>query len=124
MEALIIEATEDTPKVNLDAANNTFLISDRSLPENSIEFYQPIFEWLNAYVENPNESTKFDFMLEYFNTSSAKQLTKVLLILEKLAAVKEVKIVWHYKKEDFDMLSSGQRYAKLININFEFVEVD
>lgn len=124
MDPLLIEATEDTPKVHLDAGNNQFLIAERSLPENSIEFYQPVFEWLNKYLENPNDVTNFDFKLEYFNTSSAKQLTKVLLILEKLSAIKEVKIIWHYKKEDFDMLSSGQRYAKLININFEFVEFD
>ncbi|PLX11620.1 MAG: nuclear pore complex subunit [Marinilabiliales bacterium] len=124
MEPLIIEATEDTPKVHLDAEKGEFLIADRSLPENSIEFYQPVFEWLNNYVASPNEETIFDFKLEYFNTSSAKQLTKVLLILEKLAANTKVKIMWYYKKEDFDMLSSGQRYAKLIEIDFEFIEFE
>ena len=122
MDQLIIEATEDTPLVHLDVEGDKFLIAERSLPENSIEFYQPVFEWLNQYIESPKDKTRFEFKLEYFNTSSAKQITKVLLILEKLASKSEVVIVWHYKKEDFDMLSSGQRYAKLININFEFVE--
>ncbi|MBI4647931.1 MAG: DUF1987 domain-containing protein [Bacteroidia bacterium] len=124
MEPIVIEATEDTPKVHLDAVNNKFLIADRSLPENSIEFYQPIFEWLVKYTEAPKEKTNFEFRLEYFNTSSAKQITKILLILEKLATTWEVVVSWYYKKEDLDMLSSGQRYAKLINIKFEFVEFD
>jgi len=122
MEKLYIEATDDTPGINFNPDENTFIISDRSLPENAIEFYLPIFEWLDKYCSNPNNQTAFDFKLDYFNTASAKQIAKILLVLKKLSENNDVAINWHYKEEDNDMLASGLRYSKLININFEFIK--
>ncbi|HBF87203.1 MAG TPA: nuclear pore complex subunit [Bacteroidales bacterium] len=122
MNNLLIEATEDTPKVELDLTNNVFRISERSLPENSIEFYQPILNWIEEYSKHPNLKTIFEFRLEYFNTSSAKQIAKILLLLEKLSHDSEVLIKWFYNKDDRDIHSSGTRYSKLINVKFELIE--
>ncbi len=122
MEALLIEATEDSPKIALDAANNLFQISGRSLPENAIGFYQPVFDWLQNYLQSPNAVSVFEFQLEYFNTASAKQIAKILLFLEKLSIKSDVVVKWYYKQDDVDMLASGQRYAKLINVKFEVLE--
>lgn len=122
MEPLFLEGTEDTPEVNFDAEKKIFSISDRSLPENAVDFYKPVFDWLEEYKEIADKEIKFDFKLDYFNTSSAKQITKILLFLEKLALDHEVTIRWFYRKEDVDMLSSGSRYAKLINVKFELIE--
>ncbi|HBX51837.1 MAG: hypothetical protein A2275_00505 [Bacteroidetes bacterium RIFOXYA12_FULL_35_11] len=122
MEALLIEATEDSPKIALDAANNLFQISGRSLPENAIGFYQPVFDWLQNYLQSPNTESVFEFQLEYFNTASAKQIAKILLFLEKLSIKSDVIVKWYYKQDDVDMLASGQRYAKLINVKFEVLE--
>ena len=122
MEPLIIKATEDTPEIVLDPENGIFKISDRSLPENAIEFYQPVFEWLKNYSKEPDTPTNFEFKLEYFTTSSAKQIIKILLILQEISTKSEVNIKWYYKKEDVDMYASGLKYQKLINANFELVE--
>ena len=122
LDALIIESKEDIPKVVLDATNKVFQISVRSLPENAIGFYEPVLKWLHEYAENPLDITVFDFILEYFNTASAKQIAKILLVLENIAKKQKVAINWHYKKEDSDMLSSGTRFSKLIDLNFSFVE--
>ena len=122
MEPLIIENTEDTPGINFNPSENTFVISDRSWPENAIEFYKPVFVWLEEYFKAPNEKSVFEFKLEYFNTASAKQIAKLLLILEKFSNQSDITIKWHYEKGDFDMLTSGTRYAKLLNIKYEFIE--
>jgi len=119
-EKLIIDSTEDTPKVIFDAENKIFQISERSLPENAIGFYDSLLNWLTQYSKNPIELTIFDFKLEYFNTASAKQIAKILLILENIGKKKNVVINWYFKKEDADMLSSGTRFSKLINLNFNF----
>ncbi|OFX31217.1 MAG: hypothetical protein A2X08_04210 [Bacteroidetes bacterium GWA2_32_17] len=121
-EKLIIDSTEDTPKVIFDAENKIFQISERSLPENAIGFYESLLNWLTQYSKNPIELTIFDFKLEYFNTASAKQIAKILLILENIGKKKNVVINWYFKKEDADMLSSGTRFSKLINLNFNFAE--
>lgn len=122
MDALIIEPTEDTPEVILNPKENIFLLSERSLPENAIEFYKPIFDWLNKYKEKPIDRTEFTFKLDYFNTASAKQITKILLLLEVIAKSNTVNVNWYYQKEDLDMKSSGGRFAKLINININLKE--
>lgn len=119
MEALIIEKTEDTPGIVLDPSSGRFEISDRSLPENANGFYAPVFEWLDKYSETPDSNVTFVFSLEYFNTASAKQIAKVLLLLEKLSKKTKVLIVWKYRAEDTDMQSSGIRYSKLLDVEFE-----
>jgi len=124
MESLIIENTGDTPKIVLDPANNVFELSYRSLPENANGFYEPVFQWFDEYTKNPDDEMIFKFNLEYFNTASAKQIAKILLLLEKLSQQIKVKIIWNYKKDDTDMLSSGKRYSKLLKVDFELIEVE
>ncbi len=122
MDILKIVKTSDTPNVTLDSNNNIFEFSYRSLPENAIDFYNPILDWIEEYSKNPNPETIVNFKLEYFNTASAKQIAKVLLQLFEISKNAKVKINWHYDKNDSDMLASGQRYSKLINLDFEFIE--
>ncbi len=120
---LIIAETEDTPKVVLDAENGIFEISKRSLPEDSTHFFSPVMEWISDYSLSPNAKTNFVFKLEYFNTASAKQILKILSLLEKLSGKSEVSVIWHYEKEDLDMKSSGERYSKLVNVKILLEEI-
>ena len=46
MEKLIIEETEDTPEIILDPEQNIFKISKISVPENALDFYKPVLEWI------------------------------------------------------------------------------
>ena len=124
MDKLIIEKTSDTPSVILDCDAGKIEISERSLPENAIDFYSPIIDWFNKYSETPNNETIVDIKLEYFNTSSAKQIAKILLILQKLAENNNVLIKWYYSANDSDMHSSGIRYSKLVKVKFEFIEIE
>ena len=122
MESLYIEATEDTPKINLNGDTGIFLIAERSLPENAFEFYQPIIRWLNDYTENTQEETVVNFKLDYFTTSSAKQIIKIFLCLEEINNSSKVEVNWYYKKEDVDMYSIGLKYSKLVNIKLKLIE--
>lgn len=121
MEKLFINPTDDTPKVLFDAETGDFLIEGRSLPENAVAFYQPIFDWLKSYEETPKSRMIFHFRMEYFNTASSKQITKLLLILQQLSLKIEISIKWHFYKEDADIMSSGARFAKLIKANIELI---
>jgi alpha-amylase/alpha-mannosidase (GH57 family) len=123
MNILHINKTAETPNVIFDKDNNIFEFSYRSLPENAIEFYNPVFEWIEEYSKSPNKETIINFKLEYFNTASAKQIAKILIKFFEISTKNTVKIKWYYDKNDTDMLSSGQRYSKLINLDFEFIEM-
>ena len=63
MEKFIREETEDTPEIIFDPENGVFKISKISVPENALEFYAPVLEWIKQYSEEPNIQTKFDFDL-------------------------------------------------------------
>ena len=47
MDSYYLEATPKTPEIDFNPAANTFLIKGRSIPENSIEFYRPLLDWLD-----------------------------------------------------------------------------
>jgi hypothetical protein len=50
MEPIIIEGTPKTPTVKFDASAGVFEIKGRSIPENSVEFYKPLVDWLDGYM--------------------------------------------------------------------------
>ena len=82
MNSLIIEGSPKTPNINFDGNEGSFLISGRSIPENSLDFYKPVMEWLDFYIVEPKEATTVNIKLEYFNTSSSKCLLDVFKKLE------------------------------------------
>jgi hypothetical protein len=124
MDAYYLEATPKTPKLDFNPDAETFLISGRSIPENSIEFYKPLLDWLDNYVQNPLESTTFEIKLEYFNTSSSKCLVEIFRKLEKIKNNgKSITIDWYYEEEDEDMEESGEDFKQIIKVPFKMVEI-
>lgn len=121
MEALIIQSKEDTPGIQLNPEKGIFEINHRSLPEDAIAFFTPVFSWLEKYGEAPLAKSVFQFKLEYFNTSSAKQIYKLFCLLQDISKKGEIEINWYYQEEDKDMRSAGERYAKLIELPFKLI---
>lgn len=117
MENFFLEGSSKTPELSFDPNTGSFSISGRSIPENSIEFYKPLFEWLDNYSESANDSTELDVKLEYFNTSSSKCLVEIFRKLEKLQEKgKEVKVNWYYEEDDEDMEESGEDFQEIIDV--------
>lgn len=120
MDALIIEATDETPKVVLDPGNNTFEFSGKSLPEDVTTFYGPVLDWLDAYGESPNDKTVIIFNLVYFNTASSKLILDILFKLEEFHDEgHDISVEWHYQEEDEDMEEAGEEYADLVEMPLE-----
>ncbi len=123
MEALILQPTEDTPKVLFDITQNSFEISGRSLPENAIQFYVPLLQWFNNYANQAKDVSNFVFHFEYISTSSTKQVMKLFLAIDQLSKTKKVNVYWHYDAGDTDMLQTGERLEKLTSLKFIYKEV-
>ncbi len=123
MEALHIEASEDTPKIYFEPDVEIYLLEGKSLPENAIDFYQPVFDWAQIFfnAKDVPSTIEINFKLDYFNTASSKQIAKLLRIIEISPSSENVLIKWYYDEEDTDMLKAGNRYNKLMNIQFEFI---
>ncbi|MBI4649557.1 MAG: DUF1987 domain-containing protein [Bacteroidia bacterium] len=124
MEHITIEGTPKTPSINFDAQAGKIEIKGRSIPENSIEFYRPLIEWLEAYTLNPQKISEVNVQLEYFNTSSSKCILDVFKKLEMIfKSGHEVIINWYYEEDDEDMLEAGEDYQSIIRIPFKMIEV-
>ena len=124
MESLSIEGTNKTPSIKLNPETGVIEIKGRSIPENSIEFYRPIVEWLDEYAKNPNKKTTVNVQLEYFNTSSSKCILDIFKKLESLKKARnEVIINWYYEEDDEDMLESGEDYESIIRVPFKMIEI-
>jgi len=124
MDTLRIEATEDTPEIIFDPGNNIFKISNVSLPENAIEFYAPVLNWLKKYRDRALPHTVFDFNIEYLNTASSKQIFELIFLIDKINEKSNVIIRWHYDKIDEDMHALGIRFTHLVKVKFELVEYE
>lgn len=122
MDNLTIEGSAKTPTIKFEGLGK-LLIKGRSIPENSIEFYKPIIDWITAYGGMSKDVTEVNVQLEYFNTSSSKCILDVFKKLETLSST-EVKVNWYYEEDDEDMLEAGEDYQAIINLPFKMIEVE
>jgi hypothetical protein len=124
MESLSIEGTAKTPTVKFDGDMGVIEIKGRSIPENSIEFYKPLVDWLDKYSKVAKPLTKVNVQLEYFNTSSSKCILDVFKKLESIhKSNNEVVINWYYEEDDEDMLEAGEDYESIIRVPFKMIEI-
>jgi hypothetical protein len=125
METLNIEMTPKTPLVKFDASNGYLELSGRSIPENTMEFYGPLFDLIDKYALQPQKDTKLKIQLEYFNTSSSKCLLDIFKKLQNIhsSGKSNVIVEWYYEEDDEDMLEAGEDYQTIVKLNFEMIKV-
>ena len=123
MENLTLEGTPKTPTVSFSKDAGVLEIKGRSIPENSIEFYKPLLDWIGEYGSASKPETQINIKLEYFNTSSSKCILDVFKKLETLANTK-MTINWYYEEDDEDMLEAGEDYQAIISIPFKMIQVE
>ena len=125
MENLTLEGSAKTPTVSFDSDNGVLELKGRSIPENSIEFYKPLNDWIDGYGASPKPNTIVDVKLEYFNTSSSKCILDLFKQLEKLnSGNTEVKVNWYFEEDDEDMEEAGEDYQAIIDLPFKMIEVE
>lgn len=125
MDNIKIEGTPKTPSVEFNGITGVLVIRGRSIPENSIDFYKPLVDWIDAYVVQPAETTVLHMQLEYFNTSSSKCILDVFKKIESIVKTgRNVVVKWHYEEDDEDMLEAGEDYEAIIDLDFEMVKIE
>lgn len=123
--SLQIDATVKTPKVVVDSETGIILLAGISIPEDPYEFYGPVESEIDAYLQTPQASTKLEFQLEYFNTSSTLIIRNIIRKLANSAGNTDLQINWYYEAYDEDMKEAGDEFKRLFpDMKFEVVEVD
>ena len=126
MEVYRIEGSLTTPSVLMDPQSGLIEIRGKSIPENSYEFYAPLYEWLGGYMESPVKKTVVTLAMEYFNTSSSKEFMKFMDQLGSLyeSGTTELTLKWIYEEDDEDMLEMGEALNRDVDIPMEIIAVE
>jgi hypothetical protein len=126
LQVLEIEGSNKTPYIRFDPETGVLEMKGRSIPENAVEFYKPLVDWLTEYAKNPKDKTVVNIQLEYFNTSSSKCILDVFKKLEEINKKegKEVIVNWYYEEDDEDMLEAGEDYQSILKLPFRMVEME
>ncbi|MCU0430890.1 MAG: DUF1987 domain-containing protein [Cytophagaceae bacterium] len=117
MDTLVIEGTQKTPYIYLDA-NGMIEIRGSSYPENCRGFYKPVLSWVSEYSQSPAQRTQVNFYFKYFNTSTSGIVMDILSSLKKCS--KPVQVTWTYDDGDEETLLSGQNFSELLEMKFEY----
>jgi len=125
MENLKLEATKDTPEINFDAQQHLIEVRGKSYPENTAEFYSPIFTWMEKYLgQLKDEEVTVNVDIIYFNSSSSKVLLDFFETLENAASSGgNITVNWFYEEGDEDSLEFGEEFQEDFEaLNFKVVQ--
>lgn len=124
LERLYIEATETTPRVFFDKEQGKFILSGRSLPEDTEIVYVPVFDWLNKYAEDPNPTTEFEINFDYYNSTSLKKVVDILVLLKRIntEGKSKVSIIWYYEDGDESSYENGEDLCYAVELPIELKE--
>ncbi len=90
-----------SPSVNFNSETGICSIEGESFLEDTLEFYEPLFEWVNQYTKEIKKPITFNFKLHYFNTSTSKCILQILYILKKYEINNgEVVVNWYYDSNE------------------------
>ncbi len=123
LEPINLEKTKNSPEVILNKEEAIFKIAGRSIVEDPKEFYTPVYKWIEEYITSPLKNTDFTFDLEYFNSSSARQIMELIMLLEKIPETgNKVKILWLYEEGDEMSKERGDEINLVSKLDFEIKE--
>ncbi len=122
LEPLIITNTIRTAGVHFDAEKAMLYIKGNSIPENSDEFFQPLYDWVEKFKIEYNGKVTFRIFMTYFNTSTIRHIIGLMKRLIQRYG-NEVTIVWAYEKGDEEIMDRGQDISEVVKFSFSFEEV-
>lgn len=124
MKKLIINNTPKTPGICFDGELGQLEITGISVPENSLEFYEPIIDWIREYIKSPAKETVVELNFTFLNTSSLQCLYDLLNTLSSAHnSSTTLKVLWYYIADDIDMKEIGEDYIEALSLPIRLIEV-
>lgn len=118
MDNLIIEATKYTPEIRFQADQHLLEIKGETYPENTAEFYAPVFAWLETYLSQlADQPVTVNLEINYFNSSSSKVLMDMF---DKFEAAgkdgKQITLNWVYDRDNESALEYGEEFQEDLEV--------
>jgi hypothetical protein len=129
MNTINLEKTRATPSVLFDINKNVFQIIGQSLPENAMDFYKPLYDWIEEFcVEHQDKGIELNVELDYLNSSSIKL---IFLIFNKVndhflndKTDDIICINWGYKAQDDLIRMKGEEFKEYLDLPFNVTLID
>lgn len=121
---LFIEPTECTPAIRFDPEQDILEIRGSSYPENTVEFYGPVFFWLEEYFRHLRDNTVIvNLEPAYFNSNSWKVIMGFFEVLDSATSKGgSITVNWFHEKDEEDILEYGKEFQEEFpRITFRFV---
>lgn len=125
MERISIPGSERTPQVDFDFDQGRLTLNGESYPEDAAAFFGPLHQAIaSALATGESRPLIFEIALTYFNSSSAKALMNMFMLLEDAAASgPDVTVRWLYMPGDETIQEAGEDFAAdFAHARFELVE--
>lgn len=120
MNDLKLTQTDLTPAVSFNKMG-VLEITGKVIPSAEIDFWNPIRNWFDEYIKNPQKTTEFRLQLDCLNTSSSKEILQMLYRLNELKdRGYSASVQWIYHSNDLDMLEVGHDYEHMVKVPFVF----
>ena len=124
MNELRIAANICSPEILLNPGG-LIRIRGRSVHENAPEFFKPVDDWVNDYINEPADVTSIDMKFDYLNSANAKILIQLIHKISRVRLFnKKLIINWYYEEGDEDIYERGEYISSVLNIPFNFVKTD
>jgi hypothetical protein len=123
MKDLKIEKTKYTLEINFNGTTGILNMEGSSYPENAIDFYKPITNWIEDFIKEVKKPITLNFKLNYLNTSSTKCILDIFEILEEYNEKNKVVVNWYYEEDDEDILETGEEMGEDIEIPMNFIPI-
>ncbi len=119
MNELYIKATQNTPRIHLNAEKEIFEISGASFSEDVTNTYELVTEWIDENIPKFEGVLTCKFHFNVINSFSHKKIFNFLIKLNNLAKVgKKISIEWVHDIDDEDIMEMGEDLNELIDLPF------
>jgi hypothetical protein len=118
---LSIMGSQSTPSVSADWAQGLLRMQGDSYPENSFEFFGPIIDWLERFLQNPPAPVlRLELHLVYMNTSSVKAMMDIFDLLEDAYKQgRQVRVDWYYDPRNERVVDLADEFREDCSFPFQ-----
>ncbi|MCK4766338.1 MAG: DUF1987 domain-containing protein [Candidatus Aminicenantes bacterium] len=108
--------------INFDKENGILEMAGSSYPENALDFFGPVIDWIKNYITEINKKIVMNISLNYINTSSTKCLLDIFEILEQYhKSSGSVYVNWYYEENDEDIFETGEELGEDFHFPIDFI---
>ena len=123
MNDIDIAGSESTPRIRADWRAGRLEMSGDSYPENSFELFQPILQWVGAFLDSGTpRPLAVELQLLYLNTSSVRAMMEIFDILQEANEQgRPVAVTWRYDGRNERVADLAGEFKEDYTFPFEIV---